>query len=52
MTVRLLTGIFLAVDGYAVNDFEALSVGAVTDLTPGVLINGGCNWGPTTIWQR
>ena len=52
MEVRLLTGTFFSVDGFALNDMEALSVGDVDDLTLGVLANGGCDWGDTVFFNR
>jgi hypothetical protein len=52
MNVRLLTGLIIGFDGIAINDFEALSIGAVTDLTVGVTASGGCSWDETLIWQR
>lgn len=52
MNVRLLTGRFFAVDGFAINAFESLSDGDVEDLTLGVDVNGGCAWGETVLFDR
>jgi hypothetical protein len=49
MHVRLLRGYIIGVDALALSAFEALSVGTVTDLTPGVTLTGGCTWGDTVI---
>jgi hypothetical protein len=52
MNVRLLRGLIIGYDAIGINDFEALAVGAVTDLTVGVTLTGGCVWDETAIWQR
>lgn len=52
MNVRLLTGRFFAVDGYAINDFESISLGDVEDLNNGVTTNQDCSWGETSFFSR
>jgi len=51
MPVRLLTGTFFKLDGFALQDFEALPIGTVqvpvpayglADLFTGASLNGGC----------
>lgn len=49
MHVRLLRGVIIGIDAIGLNAFESLSVGAVTDLTVGALLTGGCTWGDTVI---
>jgi hypothetical protein len=41
MPVRLLTGIFIAIDGFAGDDFEAIAAGPVETL-PQITGTGGC----------
>jgi hypothetical protein len=50
MAVRFLRGIFLSRDGMAVNDFEAVPTGDVTDLSLGVSVSGDCRWLTTVIF--
>lgn len=52
MDERLLRGRFFAVDGFAINDMEALSLGDVDDLTLGVDATGGLSWDNTTFFGR
>lgn len=52
MHVRLLRGEFFAVDGYAINDFEDLAIGDVSDITTGVDTNGDLSWDETVFFSR
>lgn len=36
-------------DGYAINDFEGLTPGVVTNLNFGVQTNGGLSWGDSIL---
>lgn len=53
--VRFLRGIFLAVDGYALQDFEAVSLGDITE-TPFEFIGqesvNGCRFEPALFIER
>ncbi len=49
MPVQLLPSYTFVVDGYAINDFEALTVGPVTNLNFGVQEAGGVTWGDTIL---
>jgi hypothetical protein len=51
MPVRLGRGSFVLADGEAIDDFEALSVGAIT-LIPTVTGNAGCVLGDGTFIPR
>jgi hypothetical protein len=50
--VRILKGIFTRLDSIAVNDFETILVGAVTDLRTGMNATGDCGWGTTQFTSR
>ena len=50
--MRFLTGIFFSPEGFAINDFEAIPIGEVTDLTVGLTTSGDCSWADTNIWDR
>ncbi len=49
MAVRFFRGTFISRDGSAVNDFELLALGTVTNLNSGVAVSGGCRWLDTII---
>lgn len=51
MAVRLLIGVFHKVDGSAIEDFEALPVGAITS-TPEVVGTANCSLGIGTFAPR
>lgn len=50
--VSLSYGITYSPDGFAINDFESLPDGAITNLNIGVWRNGDCAWGETTVITR
>lgn len=52
--VRLLTGQFINISGFAIADFDALPDGPVTvlTLTTGAVEQGGCLWLETQFSQR
>lgn len=50
--VYLSYGTTINPDGYAINDFETLSDGSITNLNNGVSVNGGLLWLETTLYQR
>jgi hypothetical protein len=50
--VRLLAGKFTLQDAIAINAFETIVVGGVTDLTQGLTVTGNCSWGTTIITPR
>lgn len=41
MPVRLLTGLFIRLDAFAVDDFESVAIGAI-EIIPQVTGNGDC----------
>ena len=49
---QLLRGVPFYVDGFAINDFESITIGTVSDLTIGATLNGGVTLGPTYIFTR
>jgi hypothetical protein len=52
MPAQLLPGYTFSPDGYAINDFESFSAGAVTNLNVGVQVAGGLSWGDSVLIQR
>jgi hypothetical protein len=49
--VRLLTGTPFSIDAHAINSFESIVDGEVTDLDQGVSINGQASWGLTVVFH-
>jgi hypothetical protein len=51
MHLRFAIGIFRSISSYAINDFESLTVGPITDLPGGVSI-GGVRFETATFTKR
>lgn len=49
---QLFVGLPFSVDGYAINDFESLATGTITNLNSGVQETGGLSWGDSILITR
>ena len=52
MSAQLLAGYTFHVDGYAINDFESLAAGDITNLNDNVIVTGGLSWLDSVLIER